>query len=59
MDAAEYMAQVDSLDPPRKVRDAAQQVLASMAVGVQPPRDLVSYVNSWLGRQQRQDRYGK
>jgi hypothetical protein len=57
--AAEALAQLDAMDPPKKVRDAALQVLAATALSVPPPPDLVGYVRDWLGRQQRQDRYGK
>lgn len=52
-------AELDSLDPPKQVRIAATTCLNNIAAGLNPPRDLMSYVTSWVAREQTQNRYGK
>lgn len=53
------MAEVDALDAPLNVKDAARQVVTITASNGTPPRELVSYVQAWIGKRGQQDRYGK
>ena len=51
-----YSALVDALDAPPEIEKAARQVIAA---GDNPPLDLIQYVQSWMGKQAAQNRYGK
>ena len=53
------MAQVDALNAPYEVEDAARRVVSIAAAGGTPPRDLVTYVQTWMSKQSQQSRYGK
>lgn len=44
---------------PRNVRDAAKELQADIQCGRRLSIACMSIVQSWLGKQQRQDRYGK
>lgn len=46
-------------NPPPRITQALDHVLSFVAGGCTPPRDLLNLVQSWLGRQNQQDRYGK
>lgn len=52
-------AELERTAPPDQVRRALRQVLSFVAGGCTPPSDLINFVQSWLERQHRQNRYGK
>lgn len=52
-------AELDRTDPPTQVKRALKQVLVFVAGGAKPPSDLLQLVQSWMGRQTAQNRYGK
>lgn len=52
-------AELERSNPPNQVRRALRTVLSFVAGGVQPPRDLINLVQSWIARQHQQNRYGK
>jgi hypothetical protein len=47
------------LDPPPRIRQALSTVCSFLLGGVRPPTDLIQLVQSWIGQQHQQDRYGK
>ena len=52
-------AELERTNPPSQVRRALRTILSFVAGGCTPPSDLLNLVQSWLGRQHQQDRYGK
>jgi phosphoribosylcarboxyaminoimidazole (NCAIR) mutase len=44
---------------PKDVQAAANACLLAMQLGVTPDRELVNYVQVWLGKQQAQNKWGK
>lgn len=57
--AAEMQTQFAALSPPPQVSRAVTTIVTLAAAGGRVPTDLIQYVMSWLGRNQRQDRFGK
>ena len=57
--AMDMQQQFEALNPPAQVRRACNTILVLAASGGSVPRDLISYVQSWLAKRGRQDRYGK
>lgn len=57
--AMDMQQQFEALNPPPQVRRACSTILVLAASGGSVPRDLMSYVQSWLAKRGRQDRYGK
>lgn len=55
----EALADIEALNPPRDVLNAARKCMHNMAFGLRPPADLVSFVTKWIGKHNQQDRYGK
>lgn len=56
---ASYLAQLEELDAPKQVMDAARRIMASLAAKVRPAADLIEYVTAWVGRNNQQNRFGK
>lgn len=52
-------AELERTAPPPQVSRALKQVLVFVAGGARPPSDLLQLVQSWIGRQTAQNRYGK
>ena len=52
-------AELERHAPPARIRAAFKTILSFVAGGCTPPSDLMSLVQSWLGRQHQQNRYGK
>jgi len=52
-------AQLTAMDPPKQVLKAGREIITLVASGGIPPRELISFVTSWIGRRGQQDRYGK
>lgn len=50
---------LDLTEAPKDVQDAAAFCEACASVGKKPPADLLAFLQSWVARQQAQDRYGK
>ena len=57
--AVQMQAEFDKLNPPRQVKAAVATITTLAAVGGRVPTDLMTYVQSWIQRQQSVDRYGK
>lgn len=55
----ELWAIINDNEAPRNVRDAAKELQADIQCGRRLSIACMSIVQSWLGKQQRQDRYGK
>lgn len=53
------ITELTDMGAPPKVMEAAQECADCMAVGVSPPRSLVSFIQGWVARNQGQNRYGK
>ena len=47
------------LNPPAQVSRAVATITTLAAVGGRVPTDLVTYVEGWIAKQQRVNRYGK
>jgi len=46
-------------NPPPQVRRACSTILILAAAGGRVPTDLIEYVQSWMARQQRVNKYGQ
>lgn len=57
--AMDLERELEAMDPPAQVKRAGKTIITMAASGGRPPQDLIQLVTSWIGRQQRQDRYGK
>ena len=51
--------ELERMSPPRQVKQALQQCLVFVSGGCKPPGDLLQLVQSWVGRQTQQNRYGQ
>lgn len=58
-DAVHMQTQFAALNPPRQVMSAVNTITTLAAVGGRVPTDLITYVQGWIQRQQRVDRFGK
>lgn len=58
-DAVAMQDQFAALNPPRQVMRAVIDITTLAAAGGTVPRDLVQYAQSWIQRQQKQNRFGK
>lgn len=58
-EAVQMQSEFAAMHPPASVMRAVNIITTLAAVGGKVPTDLVSYVQSWIAKQQRQDRYGK
>jgi hypothetical protein len=52
-------AELERTNPPSQVRSALRTILSFVAGGCTPPSDLIQLVQSWLGRQHQQNRWGQ
>jgi len=52
-------AELEALDAPRDVLDAGEKCEHAIEAGIRPPASLVAFIQDWVGRARRQDRYGK
>lgn len=57
--AVEMQQQFAALNPPRQIMRAVADITTLAAVGGAVPSDLVQYVQGWISKQQKQDRFGK
>jgi hypothetical protein len=48
-----------ALDAPRAVRDAGDECQKCIDADIRPPASLVAFIQEWVGKARRQDRYGK
>ena len=48
-----------AMAPPASVMRAGKIIITMAASGGRPPRDLIDYVQSWIARRQRQNKFGK
>lgn len=44
---------------PQDVKDARDRVIAHIEAFMRPPLDLIQYVQSWLAKEQAQNKWGK
>lgn len=51
--------ELSAMEPPPSVMRAGKTIIFMAASGGKPPRDLIDYVQSWIARRQRQDKFGK
>lgn len=52
-------AALQALNAPRLVLEAGECIDQFTSAELPPPRDLVEYVQAWVGRLNEQDRYGR
>ena len=50
---------VQALGAPQQIEEAAKRIDGYLTAKLAPPRDLISYLRSWVGRNQQQNRYGQ
>ena len=43
---------------PRKVLEAGEVIDKHVAANIRPPKDVVAFVQAWVGQSNTQDRYG-
>jgi hypothetical protein len=51
--------ELNDLNAPRKVKEAGEEVQKYLDAKLSPPRNLVLFIQDWVGRNQHQNRYGK
>lgn len=51
--------ELDAMQPPAQVKRAAMTCIHMAAAGCSVPRDLITYVQSWMARRVQQNRYGQ